>query len=93
MKARHRQQQRFAGTGLVANAHMDSKHIDQYIVLDTTSKDFIKQAVASLNLSPRVVHRTLKLARTIADLDDSDDLQVKHIAEALQYRNKTMFVE
>lgn len=93
MQARYRQQERFAGTGLVANAHMSSKHIDQFIVLDSATKDFITQAVASLNLSPRVVHRTLKLARTIADLDASDTVAVKHIAEALQYRNKTMFVE
>ncbi len=93
MKARYRQQERFAGTGIVANAHMQSKHIDQYIHLDEASKDFLTKAVKSLGLSPRVVHRTLKLARTIADMDDNDAITMNHIAESLQYRNKTMFVE
>ena len=93
MKARRRQQTRFAGTSLVVNAHMSSKHIDEYIILDTASKDFIKQASSSLNLSPRVIHRTLKLARTIADMEDVDNVSIKHIAEALQYRNKNMFID
>lgn len=93
MNARRKQQERFAGTSIVANAHMSSKHIDQYIVLDDQAKNFVKQAASSLSLSPRVIHRTLKLARTIADMDDSDAVLTKHIAEALQYRNKTMFVE
>ena len=93
MNARRRQQQRFAGTDLVANAHMSSKHIDQYIALDLPSQEFVKQASKSLNLSPRVIHRTLKLALTIADMEDTDAIQVKHIAEALQYRNKSMFLE
>jgi predicted ATPase with chaperone activity len=39
------------------------------------------------------VHRTIKLARTIADMDQDESVQVKHLAEALQYRSKTMFVE
>lgn len=93
MNARRKQQERFAGTSIVANAHMSSKHIDQYIVLDDQAKQFIKQAASSLTLSPRVIHRTLKLARTIADMDNNDHVLTKHIAEALQYRNKTMFVE
>jgi magnesium chelatase family protein len=93
MNARRRQQKRFANTELVANAHMSSKHIDQYIILDDAAKEFIKQAASSLNLSPRVIHRSLKLARTIADMEDVDNVATKHIAEALQYRNKNMFIE
>lgn len=93
MNARRRQQERFAHTELVANAHMSSKHIDQYIILDDKAKEFIKQAANSLNLSPRVIHRSLKLARTIADMEDNEHVEIKHIAEALQYRNKNMFIE
>lgn len=93
MNARRRQQERFTNTGLVANAHMSSKHIDQYIILSSTAKDFIKQAATSLNLSPRVIHRTLKLALTIADMENNEQVEIKHIAEALQYRNKNMFIE
>lgn len=93
MNARRRQQERFINTELVANAHMSSKHIDQYIILNEGAKDFIKQAATSLNLSPRVIHRTLKLALTIADMENNDKVEIKHIAEALQYRNKNMFME
>lgn len=93
LRARNRQKIRFEGTGLVANAHMKNKHIEEYIILDEPSKQFIKQVAGTMKLSPRVIHRTLKLARTIADLDDQDQVLTKHIAEALQYRNKTMFLE
>ena len=93
MNARRRQQERFVNTDLVANAHMSSKHIDHYIILDKKSKDFVKQAANSLHLSPRVIHRTLKLALTIADMENNNQVEIKHIAEALQYRNKNMFIE
>lgn len=92
MKARRRQEARFAGTDIVTNANMSSKDIDEYIVLTSGAKSFITQAANSLNLSPRVVHRSMKLARTIADMEDVDIIDTKHIAEALQYRNKNMFI-
>lgn len=93
VKARTRQQVRFADTPITANAHMGSKEIQQYIHMDDTASDLIKQAATRLTLSPRVVHRIIKLARTIADLDDSDHISAKHIAESLQYRSKSMFVD
>ena len=93
MKARRRQEARFVHTDLVANSHMSSKHIDEYIVLTDSAKAFVKQAASSLKLSPRVIHRSLKLARTIADMEDVDMIDTKHLAEALQYRNKNMFIE
>lgn len=91
--ARTRQQVRFAHTHITANAHMGSKEIQTYVQLDDTASDLIKQAATRLTLSPRVVHRIIKLARTIADLDDSDLVLAKHIAESLQYRSKSMFVD
>jgi len=92
-QARHRQQVRFAGTHITANAHMWSKEIQHYVHLDDAASDLIKQAANRLTLSPRIVHRIIKLARTIADLDDSDNVLAKHIAESLQYRSKSMFVD
>jgi len=62
------QQQRFADTGIVANAHMTSKHLDEFVPLDEACKVFLSQATQKLMLSPRVVHRMIKLARTIADM-------------------------
>jgi magnesium chelatase family protein len=72
---------------------MWSKEIQHYVHLDDAASDLIKQAANRLTLSPRIVHRIIKLARTIADLDDSDNVLAKHIAESLQYRSKSMFVD
>jgi magnesium chelatase family protein len=52
----------------------------------------LKQAIKQLDLSPRVMHRIIKLARTIADIESSSTIEVAHLAEALQYRAKSMFV-
>lgn len=93
VQARTRQQVRFAGTHITANAHMGSKEIQAYVQLEDAATDLVKQAANRLTLSPRVVHRIIKLARTIADLDDSDLVLTKHIAESLQYRSKSMFVD
>lgn len=72
---------------------MGPKDIDEFINLDSASKDFLTQASQKLFLSPRVIHRTIKLARTIADMDGQENLEIRHLAEAMQYRSKTMFVE
>lgn len=87
------QQKRFAGTSIFSNAQMGAKQLEQYISLDQQSKDFLIQAAQKLVLSPRVVHRTIKLARTIADMEGAENISIQHLAEAMQYRSRTMFVE
>ncbi|MFA7298502.1 MAG: YifB family Mg chelatase-like AAA ATPase [Candidatus Absconditabacterales bacterium] len=87
------QQQRFLGLTITSNAQITSKHIDELIPLDQDCKDFLATASRKLILSTRVVHRTIKLARTIADIQGQDFVTINHLAEALQYRSKTMFVE
>jgi magnesium chelatase family protein len=72
---------------------MWSKDIDKYIILSDDVKKFLTNASEKLVLSPRVVHRIIKLGRTIADMEWHDGLEVKHLAEAMQYRSKAMFVE
>jgi magnesium chelatase family protein len=72
---------------------MWSKEIEKYIVLDEQAKQFLVDAAQKLTLSPRVIHRTIKLARTIADMEWASDITLQYLAEALQYRNKTMFIE
>ncbi|HCB52071.1 TPA: hypothetical protein DEP21_05945 [Patescibacteria group bacterium] len=62
------QQKRFAGTDITANAHMTSKDLDEFVPLNDACKSFLLQATQRLTLSPRVVHRIIKLARTIADI-------------------------
>jgi len=91
--AREIQQKRFEWTGLSANAHMWAKDIQNFIPLSSECKDFLSKAADKLNLSGRVVHRTIKLARTIADMNDKDDISVQNLAEAIQYRSRTMFID
>ena len=93
LKARQRQQQRFSDTDIFNNAHMTAKHLESLVPIDQEGKDFLVQASRALTLSPRVVHRTIKLARTIADMQGDTDVSITHLAEALQYRNKTLFIE
>ncbi|MEB8345279.1 YifB family Mg chelatase-like AAA ATPase [Flavobacteriaceae bacterium KMM 6898] len=69
------------------NAQMNTKHIRQYCKLDDVSKSLLKNAMERLNLSARAYDRILKVARTIADLDNSPDINGAHIGEAIQYRS------
>lgn len=75
-KARKIQQDRFKSSKIQVNASMRAKDIDQFITLDSASKDFLAKATERFSLSGRVVHRLLKLARTIADMDERTDLVV-----------------
>lgn len=87
-KARDKQSNRLAGRGLITNATMTSRDLEETVVLSDEVKDLLRTSSASLNLSPRSYHRLIKVARTIADLDDSENIEPPHIFEALQYRVK-----
>ena len=65
---------------------MNVKQIDSLCPLDNESQKLLKQAVERMGLSARSYHRTIKVARTIADLAESESIEVGHVAEALQYR-------
>ena len=84
--ARGRQSSRFVGTPLHCNAHMGARQIRQFCAVSDDIKDLLRAAVSQLGLSARAYDRILKLARTIADLDDQPDIQLAHVAEAIQYR-------
>lgn len=85
--ARARQTERFEKhRGLYANSDMGVSEINKYCVLSAEAKQLLEISSKRMELSARAYHRVQKLARTIADLADSDRIEVHHIAEAIQYR-------
>jgi magnesium chelatase family protein len=66
---------------------MNVKHIHEFCKLSVDSLSLLKTAMEKLNLSARAYDRILKVSRTIADLDASEDISPSHIAEAIQYRS------
>nr|WP_262916406.1 ATP-binding protein [Aestuariivivens sediminis] len=86
--ARELQSQRFKESEIVHyNAQMNTKQIRKYCILDDDSNQLLKTAMERLNLSARAYDRILKVARTIADLEDADNINGSHISEAIQYRS------
>jgi len=85
--ARKIQLERFKGKKIYCNAQMGPKEIKKYCVLDDKSKTLLKTAIEKLGFSARAYDRILKVARTIADLADSQTISVQHISEAIKYRN------
>ena len=86
-RARQRAQDRFQQEPkLQCNADMQSRHLKQWCPLDDSGRTLLEGAMGRLLLSARAADRILKVARTIADLDDQDTLQTHHLAEAVQYR-------
>lgn len=84
--ARQVQANRFVDRGIATNAEMTSRDIDHTISLSPSVSELLKLSSTKLNLSPRSYHRLIKVARTIADLDASTEIENKHVLEALQYR-------
>lgn len=88
IKARAIQERRFAAyEGIYCNAQMNSKLLHQYAVPDASGLSILKTAMQRLCLSARAYDRILKVSRTIADLDNSEHIEVRHLAEAIQYRS------
>lgn len=84
--AREVQYKRYEGR-ISCNAVLKGKKIHEYCILGREERSFLKGVADKLSLSARAVHRTLKVARTIADLDMKDKIKEKHLAEAVQFRS------
>lgn len=85
-KARQIQLERYKNIGIYSNSELTPKLIDEHCKLDDKGKKILENAFNKLKLSARAYGRILKVARTIADLEESKNIEVKHIAEAIQYR-------
>ena len=86
-KARKIQSERFTGTGVHCNAKMTAEMLKKYCKTDEASERLLRQAFDKLKLSARAYTRILKVARTIADLAGEENITIKHISEALNYRS------
>jgi magnesium chelatase family protein len=88
VRARETQAARLTGRKARTNAEMSARDLDETIQLSLEVTDLLRSAATKLSLSPRSYHRVIKVARTIADLADSDAIKTEHLLEALQYRIK-----
>ena len=86
--AREQQRQRYARHGITTNAELRTELLRRHTTLDDACHELLKSAVERLQLSARAYARVLKVARTIADLAQSESIALNHVAEALQYRPK-----
>jgi len=88
LKARQIQEARFNDfKGIHCNAQMTERMLHLFAEPDEASMDMLRMEMERLKLSARAYSRILKVARTIADLDNSENVQSQHIAEAIGYRN------
>lgn len=85
-RARGIQAKRFAGTGIATNARMGNAMAAEFCILENSARNFLNSVSSRYRLSARGYFRLLKVARTIADMEESDIIKIEHISEAVQYR-------
>jgi magnesium chelatase family protein len=85
-RARQAQKQRFGGDGSRLNGRMVGRQLRRYCILDNEGKELLRAAMDNLGLSARAHDRILRVARTIADLEGAEQIQVGHVGEAITYR-------
>lgn len=88
LKARARQAARLAAYDCYCNAHMGHREIKETCCLSPPARDMLREAFDLLRLSARSYDRLIKVAQTIADLSDAEQIEERHVAEAISYRNK-----
>jgi magnesium chelatase family protein len=87
LAARALQRRRFADSTTTCNAEMSGRELRRFARPDTAGAAILERAMSRLGLSARAYTRVLKVARTIADLEDASDVGAAHVAEAVQYRS------
>ena len=92
IQARQKQEMRFVDENICSNSQMKNSHIKKYCKLIKEVEEILRQASLKFNLSARSYMKMIKVARTIADLDNANEISVAHMAEALQYKPKNLEV-
>lgn len=92
-KARKIQLERYKKYGIHSNAELNTKLIAEFCQLDEKGEELLKSAFKKFKLSVRAYERILKVARTIADLEGKENIEFKHVAEAIQYRSLDKFIK
>ena len=87
IRTRRRQLERYQGEKIYSNAQMSPRQLRKYCNLSPECERLLENAMSRLGLSARAHDRILKVSRTIADMEGSDDIGVTHISEAIQYRS------
>lgn len=77
---------RAPGASIHCNAQMGIREVEEFCRLDAATRALVHQAMEARSMSARAVHRVLRVSRTIADLAESEDVLVEHVAEAVQYQ-------
>jgi len=84
--ARKAQQARFEDSGIYCNSQMEQSQLQEHCSLDKESQNYLRHSIKELQLSARAYDKILRVARTIADLDSSENIKQDYIFEAVQYR-------
>jgi magnesium chelatase family protein len=87
VQARERQQERFKADHIFSNAAMTPRMIRRYCKIDDESEQMLERAMTRQGLSARAYDRILKVSRTIADLEGSEEIRAPHVAEGVGYRS------
>jgi len=77
--ARQTQVERYKNDDILFNAHLDSRHLEKYCLLDKAAEELLKQAILELGISARAYDKILKISRTIADLEGKEAIEEGHI--------------
>ena len=88
LRARRAQKERFRTEKIRYNSQMSSRHLEKYCRLDRESERLLEEAYEKLRMSSRSCSRVLRVARTIADIEDSEEIRFRHLAEAITYKAK-----
>lgn len=85
-EARRRQAERYAGMSISLNHQLSERMVEEFCPLDGKMRRLVSQAYQKLKLNPRTLMKVRRVARTIADLEGSEQVEMKHLAEAFAYR-------